>query len=79
MRIAMIIALMAGLALGLIHIRRQEIAIRHEIQRLQTQQIKLRRKLWDQQVRYGKLLAPAELHRHADQHEMSLRYEPAVP
>ena len=67
MRLALVIALMAGMAVALVHIRRREISVRHEIQRLQYRQVAVRRKLWDRQMRYGRLMAPAEVRRRAAQ------------
>jgi len=61
MRLALVIVALAGIAVGLVHIRRAEMSVRHEIQCLRLQQISLRRRLWDQQVRLGEIMAPARV------------------
>jgi len=66
-RLAVVIAALAAVAVTLVHLRRQEIAVRHEIQQLQTREVSLRRKLWDQQARLGRLTAPSEVRRRADE------------
>ncbi len=58
MRIAFIIIGLTAIAVGLVHIRRQEVVLRHEIQRMQSEHTTLRRELWDRQVRIGHLMAP---------------------
>lgn len=58
MRLALIIALLTAIAVGLVHVRRAEIGARHEAQRLQLRQVRLRRQLWAQQGRLGRLTAP---------------------
>jgi hypothetical protein len=65
-RLAVVIAILGGIAVGLVQLRRREIVVRHEIQRMQEQQIGLRRRLWDQQVRLGYLTAPREIHHRLD-------------
>ncbi len=72
MRLGLIIVLLAGIAVAVVHIRRAEDASRHEIQRLRIRQVSLRRKLWDQQARMGRLAAPAELRRRADRMALHL-------
>ncbi len=72
MRLGLVIAALAMVAVGLVQIRRAEIAARHEIQRLETQQISLRRTLWDQQIRLGYLTAPREVRRRAGQMALDL-------
>ena len=70
MRMGVVIVALAAIAVTLVHIRRMEIAARHQTQDLRTCQVKLRRKLWDQQIRLGFLTSPDEVRRRAD--EMSL-------
>ena len=48
MRTAIEIIVLTVVAIGLVHTRRQDATVRHEIQRLQLKQISLRRTLWDQ-------------------------------
>ena len=71
MRLGLVIVLLAGTAVALVHIRRAEIGDRHEIQRLQMRQVKLRRRLWDQQIRLGLFTTPEEIRRRIE--EMKLR------
>ena len=74
-RLAAMILILAGIAVSLVHIRRSEIVVRHEIQHLQMQRVSLRRKLWDQQVRIGYLTAPREIRRRMEQLTMKARDE----
>lgn len=53
MRIAVVIVTLAAIATALVHLRRREITVHHEIQRLKTQQVSLRRTIWDQQATLG--------------------------
>jgi hypothetical protein len=66
MKLAMVIVCLAAIAAGVVHFRRERTYIRNEVQRLQTQQVALRRDLWDQQVRMGWLVQPAEVRRRAE-------------
>ena len=70
MRLATVIVVLAAIAVTLVHLRRREITVRHEIQLLRTRQVALRRKLWDQQVRLGQLTAPRRIRHFAE--EMAL-------
>lgn len=72
MRLAFVIISLTVIAVALIHIRRTELAARCEIQRLQLEQVTLRRTMWDQQVRMGHLTAPSEVHRRAEQMALDL-------
>ncbi len=74
-RLAAMILILAGIAVSLVHIRRSEIVVRHEIQHLQMQRVSLRRTLWDQQVRIGYLTAPREIRRRMEQLTMKARDE----
>ena len=67
MRIAGVILLLAAIALTLVHIRRKELTVRHKMQRCRLQQVALRRKLWDQQVKLGYLAAPKQVHRRMEE------------
>ncbi len=73
MRIMCIIIVLAGIALALVQLRRREITVRHEIQRLQSQGVVLRRKLWDQQVKLGYLTAPGEVNRRVMEFAMKAK------
>jgi hypothetical protein len=70
MRLAIIIVALTAIAVTLIHLRRGELAMACETQRLQMEQVTLRRTMWDQQVRLGRLLAPPEVKRRSE--EMAL-------
>ncbi len=82
MRLAVIILALAGIGVAFVHIRRAENVTRHEIQDLQSQQVRLRRDKWDRQVRAGQLTAPDAI-RHRAIDEMSLdlvdKYQPSGP
>lgn len=67
MRIAVVILSLAGVAVGLVHLRRAELIARHESQQLQLQQVTLRRQLWDQQIHLSYLAAPAEVRRRSEE------------
>jgi len=66
-RIAIVILSLAGVAVGLVHLRRAELIARHESQQLQLQQVTLRRQLWDQQIHLSYLAAPAEVRRRSEE------------
>lgn len=63
MRLILLIVALAGIAVGLVHLRRSEISVRHEIQQVEIQRIQLRREAAGQEVRIGHLLAPESLRR----------------
>ena len=67
MKLAMVFVCLAAVAAALVHVRRTRTQLRNEIHRLESQQIRLRRDLWDQQVGMGWLLAPAEVRRRAEE------------
>jgi len=71
MRLAVVIVVLATIAATLVHLRRDRITVAHDIQRLQSEQVELRRKMWDQQVRLGYLAAPREVRRRAEQTSMN--------
>ncbi len=48
MRTAIAIIVLMAVGITMVHLRRQDSAVRYEIQRLQLKQISLRRTLWDQ-------------------------------
>jgi len=71
MRISLIIAVLAAIAVGMVHIRRRETRANYRIQQLQLEQIYLRRKLYDQQADLGWLVSPGQVRKRMEQ--MSLR------
>jgi len=72
-----VILLLGCIAVTLVHIRRAEITARHEIQRHQIKQVKLRRKLSDQQVRLGYLTSPGEVDKRAQEMKLDLVHKQA--
>jgi hypothetical protein len=61
MRISLVIAALAAIAVVMVHIRREEIRTNYQIHQLQGDQVNLRRKLYDQQADLGRLIAPREV------------------
>jgi hypothetical protein len=76
MRIAFLIISMTLIAVALVHIRRAELPLRHEMQCLETQHAALRRDLWDRQMRLGYQTTPQAVQFRAD--AMSLDLTPVV-
>ncbi|HOD81647.1 MAG: hypothetical protein BWX88_01871 [Planctomycetes bacterium ADurb.Bin126] len=67
MRLGIIIIALAAIAVALVQVRREEMVARHRLQTLRAAQVKIRRALWEQQVRLGELTAPrAVRHRAAE-------------
>ena len=63
---AIVILALAAIAVTLVHLRRRQTSFAHEIQSLQSRQVTLRRKLWDQQVRLGYLTSPRVVHQRVE-------------
>ena len=61
MRLAWVIVLLIALtaATAVVHSRR--IAVQADLYRLEGRRLKVRRRLWDQQVRLGRLKAPRQV------------------
>jgi len=74
LRLAVVIISLAAIAVAMVHVRRGEITAMHEIQRLETDQVALRRRLWDQQVELGRVLSPEEIRRRIE--EMAIDVHP---
>ena len=74
-RLVIVTIALAAIAMALVSIRRQEAWVRHDIQRRQQRQMALRRRLWDQRVRIGQLVAPAEVRRRAQEMALDLMDE----
>jgi len=64
-RISLIIGTLAAIAVGMVHLRRNETRAHHQIHRLQIQQVQLRRTLYDQQRTLGVLTAPKRVEQRA--------------
>ena len=67
MRLAWVILFLAVLAVGLVHIRRTDVWAQHEIQRLDSQDVSLRRAIWLEQGEFYRRSSPMETDRRADQ------------
>ena len=74
-RLTIIILCLTGIGAGLVHLRRQEVRLRYEIQRGHGKQLSLRRRLWDQRVRIGHLMAPAEVRKRVREMALDLTEE----
>ncbi len=58
MRIAFVIVSLTAIALGLVHLRRKEVVMCRDMQRLQSQHAKVRREIWDRQMKIGDMMTP---------------------
>ena len=61
MRAAWVIILVAVVGAGLAKVRTRQIAARAEMARLEAARLKVRRRLWDQQLRLGRLRRPRSI------------------
>ena len=57
-RVAIILAAIVAIGLARVELARREDRARYEVHRNLTRQVMMRRRLWDQRVRIGELLAP---------------------
>ena len=71
MRITIVIVALAAIMVGMVHLRRTRTNLRNEIQKMENQQIALKRELQDQQIRLGRAMAPSEIRRRTA--EMALQ------
>lgn len=67
MRIAIVIVALAAIAVAMVHIRRTRTNLRNEMQKMENQQIALKRELQDQQIRLGRAMSPSEIRRRAEE------------
>ena len=74
-RLATTIVGLLIIAALLVDIRREEVAVRYEIHRCVSRQTALRRDLWSQRFRIGRLLAPAELRKMTNEMALDLTAE----
>ena len=58
MRIAFVIVSLTAIALALVHLRREEVTVRYEMQRTQSRHAKVRREMWDRQMLISGLMTP---------------------
>ncbi len=72
MRLAIVIFSLAAIAVSLVHIRRAEMTAQHEIQKLQLQQVALRRTIDDQEMRRAQVMAFDVVKRRAEAMAMDL-------
>ena len=75
MRLGVIIVALAAIAVGLIHLRRREIMLRHEIQRVRNQRVELRRQMDDRTVGLARLLTPEAVARRWEEIDKARRSE----
>ncbi|MFP4053998.1 MAG: hypothetical protein ACLFV7_09060 [Phycisphaerae bacterium] len=76
-RIAAVMLILASVAVGLVHIRREQTVAAHEIQRLQRRRVILRRELSDRMVRVGGLTSPDQVIRRTRNLALDLPVEGA--
>ncbi|MCD4823063.1 MAG: hypothetical protein K8S55_00510 [Phycisphaerae bacterium] len=80
MRLAFIIIILTVIAVGLVHLRRREVIVRSEIQRLQVRHLALRREIWDRQLELGHLTTPRAIRSRAETMALNMSNEvPARP
>jgi hypothetical protein len=65
MRLCFVIACMAGIGVGLVHLRKREIVARHELLTLETQHVLLRRTAQKQESDLGYLTNPKQISERA--------------
>ena len=70
MRMALIILVLATMAVAKVHLCRQEMTAKREIQTTRQASLDVRRELWDQQIGLGYLTAPAQVETRAQQMAM---------
>jgi hypothetical protein len=79
MRMAFIILGLTAIAIGLVHLRRAEMAVRYDRQRLESRRATLRREIWDRQVELGHLTRPDEVELRARAMALDLMHETPAP
>jgi hypothetical protein len=79
MRMALVIAVLAAVAVAVVHLRREEVRARHEIQRLHVRHIVLYRRLWAQEVDLARLTAPERVRWRVRQMPLYMIEKPRVP
>ena len=67
MRIALVVIALAGIAVGLVHMRRVELTARHETRCLELQRIELDGELSRQATQLEQLTNPAEVRRRGQE------------
>lgn len=72
MRLAIIIIGITAIAAGLVAIRREDVRLRHEIQKNQTRHIALRRQVWDRHMELAHLLTPTSIEYRVEAMDLDL-------
>lgn len=74
----LIILAMAAVTVAMVHVRREQIRARHQLQQLRLEQVQLRRKVCDQQAQVGILTAPKAVRQRVGELAVGLveRYPP---
>jgi hypothetical protein len=71
-RVSLVILTLAAVTVATVHLRRAETRARHQVYRLQIEQIHLRRRLYDQQAILGRLTAPRRVRQRVRQLDVRL-------
>jgi len=78
-RVVLVIAALAAIVVGQVQLRRVEDRSRHDVERLQLEQVRLRRVLYEQQAELGEQVVPREVRRRADDLAVGLVDRSLVP
>jgi len=79
MRMVWIILGLTVIALGLVHVRRQEAVLLFALQRSQSRHAALRREIWDRHVEIGRLTTPGHIRHRTGVMALDMTYnEPRV-
>lgn len=79
MRTGFVIVVLAGVAVGLVYVRRAKVQARYQTQRLRLRQIAAGRRLWEQEVRMGELTTPGKIRFRVGQIPVDLVSKHRVP
>ena len=74
-RAAIVLVALAAIGAARVELARREDRARHEVHRRLSDQVVLRRRLWDQRTRIGQLLAPEQVKRRAAEMTLDLTSE----
>ena len=72
---AIILAVIAAMGVARVEIARREDRVRYEVHRGLTEQVMLRRRLWDQRAQIGVLLSPEQVKRRTVEMALDLTGE----
>lgn len=76
LRLAWLILLMSATAAGIVYARLQQNAVITQAQKLEAERLRVRRLLWDQQIRLGELAVPEEIRRGDEWSAQAAEYKP---